>query len=106
MVYKDNFSILRTNVKLTSNYKILVGGEDKYISAISSDIALTDIRYKNLLYKKINLLSQILKHFGLIQIVILFIKLKTMKLIQLFMNMKINMIIYIGVVVIQLMIKV
>ena len=52
MVYKDNFSILRTNVKLTSNYKILVGGEDKYISAISSDIALTDIRYKNLLYKK------------------------------------------------------
>ena len=51
MVIKNNFSLLRTNVKLTSNYKLLVGGDNIYLSSIKSNGSLSDVRYENVIYK-------------------------------------------------------
>lgn len=47
---KNNCGIIRTNVKLTSNYKLLIG-DDIYISSIESDLLLSNISYKNVIYK-------------------------------------------------------
>lgn len=59
-----SFSLLRTNVALTSNVKIMIDSKYKlYLESIDSNIELSNLRYKKFIFNKDNYYDEILPVF-------------------------------------------
>ena len=59
-----SFSILRTNVALTSNVKIMIDSKYKlYLESIDSNIELSNLKYKKFIFNKDNYYDEILPIF-------------------------------------------